>query len=211
MCGRFSFTLSAVQIKEQLRVEPGVLPEPNYNIAPTQQAAVITNQDSGLLQFFRWGLIPFWAKDTSFGARMINARSEGIESKPAFRNAIRKKRCLVPADSFYEWKKEGKQKLPYRIRLKDSSPMLMAGIWESWQKEGQVIYSFSIITRAANKEIAFLHHRMPVILTEKSLQENWLDEIDLREVKNILDFYQEDFLDIYQVSQKVNSVRNNFS
>ena len=168
MCGRFT-----VDIPPELLVDIfGLADHPSiasrYNIAPTQQVPVIRRYGDGQnhLDLLHWGLIPSWATDPSISSRLINARSETVIEKPSFRQAIRYRRCLVLASGFYEWKQEGKEKQPWLIRLKDGSPMVFAGLWETWKSaEGGVIESCTILTTASNRLVAPLHDRMPVILS----------------------------------------------
>ena len=169
MCGRYSFApdLKIVNEHYDISVNDGDL-TPNYNCAPSQLLPVITNDKSIGFNFFRWGLIPFWAKDISIGNKFINARSETILEKPSFRNAFRQRRCLVPADAFYEWKQEVKEKIPYRIFLKNQNIFSMAGIWEKCKlPNGETIFSFAIITTQPNTLMTKIHNRMPVILDKK--------------------------------------------
>jgi putative SOS response-associated peptidase YedK len=204
MCGRFSFAIPKDKVKKALpNVEMGEL-EQHYNIAPTQLAYVITNNDPKRLQSFKWGLIPHWAKDMSMAAGLINARKETLDEKPSFRDAIRHKRCWVLADSFYEWKTEGGKKNPYRIILIDSELMLFAGIWDEWQG----IKTFSIITTEPNKEMSALHNRMPVILKNKEEQDAWLAQTDLDTVLSLCEKPVDNLLKIYRVSDKINSFKN---
>ncbi|MEO1625248.1 MAG: SOS response-associated peptidase, partial [Bacteroidota bacterium] len=186
-------------------------PLPNFNIAPTHYHPVITSADPEHFQYFRWGLVPFWAKDPSIGSRMINARMETVLEKPAFRAAIRQRRCLVPFDGFYEWKKMGKQKFPYRIRLKDDALFAVAGIWEKWQAPdgSPPLYTFSILTQPPNPLLADIHDRMPAILRPEQ-EAIWLDE-DLRaeDVLALISPYAEEEMDAYPVSKRVNKVGQN--
>ena len=188
MCGRYSFVVEDALIWERfgIRVRTAVY-KAVYNCAPSQDLPVITNEGDGALELLRWGLVPSWAKDPSVGARMINARSETVMEKPSFRNAFRNRRCLVPADSFYEWERQGK-KMPFRILLKSRMPFAMAGIWEQWEKrDGPLLRSFSILTTRANELIAPLHDRMPVIVP-KGDEDKWLDpqQNDLEMLKKII-------------------------
>ncbi|HHN47429.1 MAG TPA: SOS response-associated peptidase [Bacteroidales bacterium] len=208
MCGRFSLTSSEAILNERFRLAGGAVPYvARYNCAPTQNLAVITNDEPGCLQFFRWGLIPFWAKDEKIGNKMINARAESIAEKPSFRNAFRSRRCLVPADGFYEWKSDN-GKIPYRITLKSNEPFAMAGIWETWKSpSGSNIHSFSIITTAANALMQPIHERMPVILPPEA-EETWLSGNNAEEIRALLKPYDPDLMQAYQVSKLVNSPRN---
>ncbi len=210
MCGRYSLVTSEEKVQQQfgaLNLGKGL--QASYNIAPTQQAHVITNDAPEQLQYLIWGLIPYWSKNGQNSGRLINARAEGIATKPSFRLPIRQKRCLVIADSFYEWRRIGKNKIPHRILLKDGQLLVLAGIWDIWQFNDNIIKSFSIITTTPNADMALLHNRMPVILYEREQQERWLDAISLAEAQDMLKPAQDGLLTDYVVSQKVNSVQNN--
>lgn len=211
MCGRYSQVYSFEQLEQQLQIplSSAVSIPANYNVAPTQDAMVLTNDQPNTLQALRWGLIPHWSKDISYGARLINARREGIATKPSFRIAIRQRRCLVFADSFYEWRRSGQQKLPYRILRSNDEVLVMAGIWEIWQQDGQRIKSFSIITTEPNAEMEGIHNRMPVLLLDQNSQQRWLDDLPLEDTLELLQTPPDDVLKYYRISQQVNSVRNN--
>ncbi len=210
MCGRYSLSTDPNQLKAQFGdIEMGDAIQPNYNVAPTQYSYVIADDHPNVLQQFKWGLIPFWAKDEKIGSRMINARSEGIEDKPSFRAAIRRRRCLVLADSFYEWVKRDGKKIPQRILMKDDSLMVMAGIWEVWSKGPAPVYSYSIITCPPNEEMVPIHNRMPVIFPYKDQWEEWLSDMELNRVLDMLHTPDNDILKTYEVSTQVNNVRNN--
>jgi len=177
MCGRFAFYSPSEATAALFGVNGSIAVEPRYNIAPTQFIAAIRNsEESGReLAMFRWGLIPSWAKDPSIGNRMINARSETVAEKPSFRAAYRRRRCLLLADGFYEWKKEGDTKTPHFISLASGAPFAFAGLWENWQSKetDESIQSTTIITTAANEFMATLHHRMPVVL-QPDTADRWL-------------------------------------
>jgi putative SOS response-associated peptidase YedK len=189
--------------------------EPRYNVAPTQQVPIIrvlrTNPDTKERQLvpMRWGLIPSWADDPAIGNRMINARAESVSSKPAFRGAFRYRRCLVPADGFYEWRKEGKRKQPLYIRRKDGQPFAFAGLWEEWEREGEVIEFCVIITTEANDLVSEFHDRMPVILNSSNY-DLWLDPSvqDPEVLEPLLRPYPSDEMEVYSVSRLVNDPRN---
>ena len=215
MCGRYSVVIDEAKLRKQFTKElttpPGGL-SPNYNMAPTQNGLVITDRDPGQLSAFRWGLVPFWAKDLSIGARMINARREGIEEKSSFRKPIREKRCLVIGDSFYEWQRLDGKKQPYRILPADDSLLVMAGIWESWQPKdgGETVYTYSIITGEPNAEMQPIHNRMPMLLLDEERQSQWLNtDASLPEVLELLQTPPDGTLKPYAVSAKVGNVRNN--
>lgn len=210
MCGRFSFSTSKEKIKKQLGpINTGENLKMNFNVAPTQEAYVITNEYPDRLDMLKWGLVPFWAKDTKNAGRLINARSEGIADKPSFRSPIRKRRCLVLADSFYEWKRHGKEKIPYRIFPGNGDLLIMAGIWEVWNKGEAPLQTFSIITTEPNQEMQPIHNRMPVLLATREEQQRWLDHLTLDEVLELLKTPEDGLLTMYRVSTQVNSVRNN--
>jgi len=212
MCGRYSFApeLKIVNEHYDITVNDNDLDQ-NYNCAPSQQLPVVSNDNPGALSKYHWGLIPFWAKDKKIGYKMINARGETITEKPSFRNAFKKRRCLVPADAFYEWKRMtgSKEKIPYRIFLKDQPLFSMAGIWETWKNpEGEYIRSFSIITTTPNELMAEIHDRMPVILS-KTDEKTWLESGNQEELLNLIRPFPVAGMDAYRISKLVNSPRNN--
>lgn len=210
MCGRFSFSTSKEKIQQQFGdVEVGDTLRSNFNVAPTQHTYIVTNDSPNRLQYVTWGLIPHWSNDGKNTGKLINARSEGIATKPSFRLPIRKRRCWILADSFYEWRKTSEGKIPYRLMLQNGDLMVMAGIWDVWYKGDYAVKSFSIITTEPNKETAALHDRMPVILTDKAAQQRWLEDIAVEEALEILHTPPNDIMNIYRVSEKVNSVTNN--
>jgi len=179
-----------------------------YNIAPSQQVPIIRNAATGgrYLSFVRWGLVPHWAKDTSIGSRMINARSETAHEKPAFRIAIRARRCIIPANGFFEWDHSGKGRIPHYITMRDGSPIAFAGIWDSWKStDGELLETCSILTTTANSLIATLHERMPVILhpTEFNL---WLDRsMNMPEkLERLYLPYPSELLQSWEVSELIN-------
>lgn len=209
MCGRYSFAIEDELIKERFGVSVrSAIYKARYNCAPSQELAVISNQLPEELQFFRWGLIPSWAKDPLTGNRMINARAETINEKASYRIPFRKRRCLVPADGYYEWKKEGASRSPYRITLKEGIPFAMAGIWERWiSGSGEVIHSFSVITTGANELTAEIHDRMPVILFPEN-EKMWLDDTPEEALLKLLTPYPSGLMKAYPVSKLVNSPKN---
>ncbi len=169
MCGRFTLFDTAASLAEAFEVAEVPSLSPRYNIAPSQAVAAVRIPPSGGARevvLLRWGLIPSWAKDPSFGDRMINARAETAAGKPAFRSAIRRRRCLVPASGFYEWKRTNGRKQPYYIRRPDGKPFAFAGLWESWEGPGQAaVESCTILTTSANELLLPIHDRMPVIVS----------------------------------------------
>lgn len=177
MCGRFAFYSPAEAVSRLFAFETAEDLPPRYNIAPTQAAPVVRVDDQGIrrLSGLRWGLIPFWAKDPSIGNRMINARAETVASKPAFRQAFRKRRCLVLADGFYEWQKSGSGKIPWYIRSAAGEPFAMAGLWESWSGgEEEPVETCTILTTEAGRALSHIHHRMPVAIGPDGA-DRWLD------------------------------------
>jgi putative SOS response-associated peptidase YedK len=212
MCGRFTLTADISALQESfpwLGIPSGL--EPRYNIAPSQPVAVVPNDGKNRLDFFTWGLIPSWAKDPSIGNRMINARAETLAEKPSFRNAFRRRRCLVLADGFYEWRKDdGKSKTPMYIRLEDGSPFAFAGLWEIWNApDGSQVLSCAIITTEPNPLMAKIHNRMPVILPQAAHMP-WLHsgEADTKALSALLKPYPAEEMVAYPVSKLVNSPAN---
>ena len=211
MCGRFTLTSNL----DELQGRFGFLTEytdhePRYNIAPTRQVLTVTNDGHRRGEMMRWGLVPFWAKDIKIGARMINAVGETVSAKPAFRTAFKKRRCLVLANGFYEWRKDGKGKIPTYIYPKTGEPMAFAGLWETWKSpEGQVVQSCTIITTAANSFIQPVHNRMPVILPDET-QALWLDPLteDPKVLESLLIPAPIELLTSHRVSDTVNSAKN---
>lgn len=209
MCGRYSFVTAKQKLEKQLQIHLNRELQTSYNIAPTHFAPVIINDANQPLRYFNWGLIPHWSRDGKLSGKLINARKEGIATKPSFRMPIRQKRCLVPADSFYEWRPYGKKKVPYRICMRDDSLMMMAGIWDEWKLGNDLIRSFSIITTTPNNDMQLIHNRMPVIFLEKEKQQQWLSDISLDEVMELMQTPADNSLRIYRVSEMVNSVKSN--
>jgi putative SOS response-associated peptidase YedK len=214
MCGRFTLTADPADLKEAFEwVNFGNAElTPRYNIAPTQPLAVVPNTGENKLDFFTWGLVPFWAKDPSIGSRMINARSETLAEKPSFKNAFKRRRCLILADGFYEWKKipGEKTKLPTFIRMQNGKPFAFAGLWEEWNApDGSQILSATIITTSPNELMAPIHNRMPVILPREAYQQ-WLKpgEANTQELNPLLRPFDASLMDAYPVSRMVNNPRN---
>lgn len=212
MCGRFSLTTSPIKLTKIFHFSEIPKFETHYNIYPGSDIAVIRQTDhQRTLDYFHWDLIPPWAEDPKIGYRTINARAETVHKAPAFRSAFKSKRCLIPANGFYEWKKlEKEKKQPYYIRPKDEAPFAFAGLWEKWQgKDGQVIESCTIITTESTKLIKPIHDRMPLILKPGDY-ELWLDlEVqEIRPLQIIMKPYPKDNMDAYPVSAAVNNPRN---
>jgi putative SOS response-associated peptidase YedK len=205
MCGRYSFILEDEMIKERFGVTVrSAIYKARYNCAPTQKLAVISNENPDELSLYRWGLIPFWAKDLAIGNKLINARSETILEKPTFKNSFRNKRCLVLSDGFYEWRK-GTVKTPFRIIRRDGSAFAMAGIWDKWTNpEGEEIRSFAILTTTPNSLMEKIHDRMPVIL-EKDAEKRWIEDSSTETLIELMKPCAGASLVAYPVSKLINS------
>lgn len=212
MCGRFTQQRPASELAEIFGAEPLVDdPGGHYNVAPTDDAfVVVQREDRRAITSYRWGLIPHWAKEAKVGSRMFNARAETITTSPAFRDAFVRKRCLVPVDSFYEWKRDGKLRRPYRIVQRDGRPLALAGLWAGWRdpETDTVRRTFTIITTTPNEALADLHDRMPVVVTEDAW-DRWLDPspADPGELVGLLVPNEDLHLEVYAVAQDVNDVR----
>ncbi len=210
MCGRFSFSPLAKIIEDRFDVKvDGSQYTPRFNSAPSQKLAVISNDNPDELSFYKWGLIPFWAKDKSIGNKMINAKAETIMEKASFKNPFKRKRCLVLSDGFYEWKKiNPKEKIPYCIKMEDDSLFAMAGIWDTWKNEaGEMINSFAIITTSPNELMGNIHARMPVILS-KNDEKKWLNEMDTDFLQSLLKPFPANEMTAYSISRLVNYPKN---
>jgi putative SOS response-associated peptidase YedK len=219
MCGRARLSSDVSEIKVAFRIPPE-RPTPNFaaswNVAPTDPLPIVrydAKDRQRSLEVMRWGLVPFWAKDIKVGFANINAKAEGIENKPAFREAFRQRRCLVPVDNFYEWKKVddgGKQ--PYAIGLKGGGLMALAGLWETWRapSSGERVRSFAIVTTEPNELCAQLHNRMPVVLAREAWPA-WLGEqpADIHQLKALLAPYPSEDMICWPVSARVGNVKNN--
>jgi putative SOS response-associated peptidase YedK len=211
MCGRFTLRTPQGVLVEQFRLKSIPPLQPRYNIAPTQQIGVVREREPAQREFalMQWGLVPRWAKDPSGASQMINARAETAADKPAFRDAFRRRRCLIVADGFYEWKKAGKIKQPYHIRMKDGRPFAFAGLWERWGASDEKLESCTILTTNANELCAPMYDRMPVILGPADY-DRWLDPalVDPDQLKYMLEPYPADEMITEPVSPRVNSVAN---
>jgi putative SOS response-associated peptidase YedK len=212
MCGRFTRAVSTEIIQKEFDVDEvsGDL-GPSYNIAPTQEVAVIVSDGKKQLVKVRWGLVPSWAKDQSVGNKMINARAETVTEKASFKRAFKKRRCLVVADGFYEWQRVGETKRPMYIRLKSGKPFGFAGLYETWKSEqGEQVVTCAIITTGANDLMKPIHDRMPVIIPKEN-ESLWLDprtdDQDL--LLEMLRPYPTDAMVAYPVSKRVNMPSNN--
>ena len=215
MCGRYALYRDIEQLKTRFpidRVESETTP--SYNVAPNQKVSVIIyREESNILDKLHWGLVPFWAKDTKIGYKMINARQETVSSKPSFREAFKKRRCLIPADGFYEWYGTKGQKQPVFITLPGGKPFAFAGLWETWQDKAEpesVYRSCTIITREAVGTLRKIHDRMPLILAPEAYAA-WMEpgKDGVESLLDILSWGSVADFSFYPVSKQVNAVRNN--
>ena len=216
MCGRFTQERPASELAEIFAAEP-LADElgARYNVAPTDEAfVVVQREERRAVTGYRWGLVPHWATDAKRASRMFNARAETITASPAFREAFRRRRCIVPVDSFYEWKREGTVRQPYRVTRDDGLPLALAGLWAGWRdpETEEVRRTFTIVTTTPNEAIAGLHDRMPVVLDE-TLWDRWLIDgragppVDEGELLAMLQPTDTIALRIYPVNRYVNDVR----
>ncbi|MCG8309837.1 MAG: SOS response-associated peptidase [Cytophagales bacterium] len=210
MSERYTIIAKAEEIEKRFRVEvPGTY-APRYNAAPTQVLPVITNEHPKELSFFYWGLIPGWAKGKSVSSKFFNARAETINEKASFKNALKRRRCLVPADGYYEWKRLAKKsKIPYRIFLSSGELFAFAGLWEAYEDEHRnTVHTFTIITTKANSSVSKIYERMPVILEPKA-EKKWLEAtLSVEESINLLQPIHESNIEYHPVSSLVNSISN---
>jgi putative SOS response-associated peptidase YedK len=213
MCGRFSLGANARTLVTQFALFEELAWTPRYNIVPTQEVLVVVQDPANTkrqARRHRWGLIPSWAKYPAIGNQLINAQAETAATKPAFRSAFRKRRCLILADGFYEWKKEDRHKQPFHIRLRDSRPFAFAGLWERWGKPaGAIIDSYTILTTIPNSLLLSLHHRMVVILPPGDY-DLWLNSgvQDVDRLQPLLCPYPAEEMTAYAVSTRVNNSAN---
>jgi len=206
MCGRYTLTRRPDAVLDALGIDPTSTEfKPRYNISPGQDIAVVANRERRCTEHFRWGLVPSWAKDAKIGYRMINARAETVAEKPSFRAAFKRRRCLVLADGFFEWRKEGKTKTPIYMRLADDAPFAFAGLWEAWEHGDAPLTSCTILTTTPNEVVAMVHDRMPVIVPP-SAYELWLhpDAVDADELRELLLPYPAQAMTAAAVSSLVN-------
>ena len=215
MCGRFVGFRPLEELKAHFPIDvSNVEVTPNFNTAPTQEVLSIIHRDGqNHLETLRWGLVPFWAKDKTIGSRMINARSETVATKPSFRVAFKKRRCLILADGFYEWKGHKGHKQPMFLTLPGGSPFAFAGLWEIWDNKGKeetAYRSCTILTREASESVMPIHNRMPVILKPEAYQ-SWMnpDNQDVNTLREVIQTHIFTELSSIPVSKQVNSVRNN--
>jgi putative SOS response-associated peptidase YedK len=213
VCNRYRLTHSKQYLTERFEAEDEIDDHPRYNIAPTQQVLIVRKEHGEKTRHFttmRWGLIPSWAKDMSIGNRTLNARSETVTKTPAFRDSILKKRCLIPADGFYEWQKMGSVKQPFCFEVREGEVFALAGLWDEWTcPEGEIIESCTILTTGPNSLVADLHDRMPVIVPPEKYG-LWLDPdvTDFAVIRDILKPYDAHLMRRYPVSRKLNNSKN---
>ncbi|MBM7602244.1 putative SOS response-associated peptidase YedK [Metabacillus crassostreae] len=210
MCGRFSLATDQEILQNQFNFILNDEILNRYNIAPSQNVLVIgSNGKERVGTKMRWGLVPPWSKDTKISYKMINARSETIDEKVSFKNPFLRKRCLILSDGFYEWKKNGTEKQPYRFKMKNNLPFAFAGLWERWDKGDTPLFTCTIITTKANTLTEDVHDRMPVILPADA-HNKWLDRDfgDMKQLKSLLIPYNEEEMEKYPVSNIVNSPHN---
>ncbi len=213
MCGRFTLYAKGEILAEEFGVPASGVAAPRYNIAPTQDVAAVRASPSGggrEIARLRWGLVPSWAKDPAIGNRLINARSETVREKPSFRNAFRRRRCLIPASGFYEWQRKERGKQPFHVRMRDGRVFAFAGVWDRWEgPEGVVVESCAILTTGANAVLAPIHDRMPVILG-RAEYDRWLDPAlaDANSLAPLLAPFPPEGMTVYAVSPRVNAPSN---
>lgn len=212
MCGRFTLTSNMDDLQGRFGFEArDLVYRPSYNIAPTQLVLAVTNDGQRRAELMRWGLVPFWAKDIKIGYRMINAVGETAATKPAFRAAFKKRRCLILADGFFEWRKDGKEKIPTFIFLKSREPFAFAGLWETWKSpEGETVKSCTIVTTKPNEFMEPIHNRMPAILSGET-EALWLDPMteDSEVLQPLIQGAPVELMESCVVSSLVNSPKNN--
>lgn len=212
MCGRFTLTVSKEELMDQFQLD--FFPDdfiPSYNVAPSQNVLSAVQAPNGRRAgFIKWGLVPFWVKDPKKWKPLINARAETLHEKPSFKHLLAKRRCVIFADSFYEWKSRDGKRTPYRILLKEERPFAFAGLWDRNQHGEQVVTTCTIITTEPNDKVANVHDRMPVILQDDGI-EQWLntERFTYNEVRGLLKPYSGDAMTLYPVSTIVNSPKNN--
>jgi putative SOS response-associated peptidase YedK len=208
MCGRFTITLDPADFQQEFDL--GKMPgewKPRYNVAPTQDVPVVKDIQTREVEMMHWGLIPFWAKEKDIGARMINARSETLSEKPAFRQAFKQRRCLILADGFFEWQRKDPKtpKVPMYFQLKNGKPFAFAGLWESWHETPKKeLHSCTIITCEPNELVAQIHNRMPVIL-DKANCWRWLEDLETQKLQGLLTPYPAEMMQTHAVGRLVNN------
>jgi putative SOS response-associated peptidase YedK len=211
MCGRFTLHTPTAQIEEAFHLNSGLELKPRYNIAPSQDIPIIRDTETEReMVMARWGLIPGWSKESKSKYSTINARIESVAEKPTYRTPFKRRRCLIPADGFYEWKVVNGNKIPHHIRMRDSSVFAFAGLWDHWEDENESLDSCVIITTPSNEAMKLIHERMPAIIAPAHY-DIWLDSrvTDKQEIMQCLTFAPSSQLRAYPVSTWVNSPKNN--
>ncbi|MGI4864717.1 MAG: SOS response-associated peptidase [Janthinobacterium lividum] len=212
MCGRYTVISPAPALAKRFCAAESVSPAPNYNAAPSQGLPIITNTAPGQIQLVSWGLVPAWSRDPAGGPKPINARAETLAEKPSFRQLLARRRCLVLADSFYEWQATERGKIPHRILLKNEEPFAFAGLWDEWvdRGSGEVHPTFTIITTEPNELMAKLHNRMPVILPGPEAERAWLaDDLSASAHQQLLVPCDTNLMREYAITTRVNSPAHN--
>ena len=212
MCGRYTVITPAPALARRFAAQEAPAPAPNFNAAPSQALPIITNAAPQQIQFVRWGLVPAWSRDPAGGPKPINARAETLAEKPSFRQLLARRRCLVLADSFYEWQATARGKVPHRILLQSEEPFAFAGLWDEWvdKASGEVHPTFTIITTEPNELMARLHNRMPVILPGPEAERAWLaDDLAPAAHQGLLVPYPSELMQEYAVTTRVNSPAHN--
>ncbi|MDF2652860.1 MAG: response-associated peptidase [Paenibacillus sp.] len=212
MCGRYTIivTIEELMTRYMIAVATNRFQTPRFNVAPGQMVmAVISDGEKNRLGELKWGLVPSWASNENVGYKMINARAETVTEKPAFRNLFMQRRCLIPADGFYEWKKSGTDKQPYRIMMQNEEPFSIAGLWDTWSSsDGTKISTCTIITTEPNQLMMDIHDRMPVILSRED-EQKWLEKQQpVEELKKLLKPFPAEEMKAYPVSKAVGNVKN---
>lgn len=213
MCGRVTVHSPAEELAREfgLSLVLAALERPRYNAPPTAELPVVANTGRRELDLYRWGLVPSWAKDASIGNRLSNARADTLAEKPSFRTALKRRRCAVLIDGFYEWRRQGKEKTPFLFRRRDGRPLALAGLWEEWRAPGEpeLLRTCTIVTTEANALMAPIHDRMPVILSPAGF-DAWLTPkpVEAADVAHLLVPAPEDVLESYEVDKVVNNARN---
>lgn len=212
MCGRYTLLRNEIEILREFGIDHSIDSyQPSYNIAPGQNVlAIIHNGKEKRAGYLKWGLVPSWSSDKKIGYKMINARSETVHQKPSFKSLLKRKRCLIIADSFYEWKKTDKTKQPKRIQLANRKLFAFAGLWDKWQDDDQNLFTCTILTKDANHFMQDIHHRMPIILP-KEKENEWIspNEMGALRAHKFLQSIQVDELTAHNVSSYVNAAKNN--
>ncbi|MFC2949569.1 SOS response-associated peptidase [Virgibacillus sediminis] len=212
MCGRYTLLADELEILQEFGIDQPIKDyQPSYNIAPGQDVlAVVHDGKEKRAGHLRWGLVPSWADDERIGYKMINARSETAHQKPSFKQLMARKRCLIIADSFYEWMKTEEGKQPKRIQVKDRGLFAFAGLWDKWEQQGKTLFTCTILTREANTFMQDIHHRMPVILP-KEIEDEWISpqKMQPQEAGGFLESLDDQALSAYDVADYVNAAKNN--